>query len=136
MVVRCDFRFLFSDLGGHRRWPGFDYPAVDYGSRLVAVFTAARMARRGLVGALAIALLLWVAKRGRAFGRNHQYALTVAFSVLVSYHLFVYDLTILLIPMMAALGLADQGESRAAKTAVLIPLLAVPVGLLWRPFLM
>ena len=83
-----------------------------------------------------LALLLWVAKRGRAIGRKHQFALTVAFSVLVSYHLFVYDLTILLIPMMAALGLAEQGESRAAKTAVLIPLLAVPVGLLWRPFLM
>src|SRR5712691_5883800 len=56
MVGRCDFRFVFSDLGGHRRWPGFDYPAVDYGSRPVAVFTAARMVRRGLVGAWAISL--------------------------------------------------------------------------------
>src|SRR6266446_765508 len=56
MVVRCDFRFLFSDLVGHRQWPGFDYLAVDYGSRLVAFFAAARMARRGLVGAWAISL--------------------------------------------------------------------------------
>lgn len=83
-----------------------------------------------------LALLLWAAKRGRAIGRKYQFALAVAFSVLVSYHLFVYDLTILLIPMMAALGLAEQRQSRAAKTAVLIPLLAVPFGLLWRPFLM
>lgn len=83
-----------------------------------------------------LALLLWVAKRGRAIGRTRQFALAVAFSVLVSYHLFVYDLTILLIPMMAALGLAKQRDStRAAKTAVLIPLIAVPVGLFWRPFL-
>jgi len=81
-------------------------------------------------------LLLWVAKRGHSIGRNHQFPLAVAFSVLVSYHLFVYDLTILLIPMMAALGLTEQRDARAAQAAVLIPLLAVPIFLLWHPFLM
>jgi hypothetical protein len=83
-----------------------------------------------------IALLLWVAHRGRLLGRKYQFALAVAFSVLVSYHLFVYDLTILLIPMIAALELAGNGESRTAQAAVLIPLLATPVGILWRPFLL
>ena len=83
-----------------------------------------------------IALLIWVAHRGRLLGRKYQFALEVAFSVLVSYHLFVYDLTILLIPMIAALELAGNGKSRTAHAAVLIPLLATPVGILWRPFLL
>lgn len=83
-----------------------------------------------------IALMLWVASRGRRLGRNHQFALAVAFSVLVSYHLFVYDLTILLIPMVAALELTRDTQSRAAQAAILILLLAVPVGILWRPFLL
>lgn len=82
------------------------------------------------------ALLLFVAGRGRAITLSHKFAIAVAFSALVSYHLFVYDLAILLIPMMAALGLAKTRNSMVAKTAVLIPLLAVPVFLLWRPFML
>ncbi len=83
-----------------------------------------------------IALLLWVASRGRTLGRKHQFALAIAFSVLVSYHLFVYDLAILLIPMVAALELTRDTQSRAAQAAILIPLLTVPAGILWRPFLL
>jgi hypothetical protein len=83
-----------------------------------------------------IALLLWVARLGQVLGRKYQFALAVALSVLVSYHLFVYDLTILLIPMIAALELAKNEGSRTAHAAVLIPLLATPVGILWRPFLL
>ena len=83
-----------------------------------------------------IALLVWVASRGRTLGRKHQFALTIAFSVLVSYHLFVYDLAILLIPMVAALELTGHTQSRAAQAAILIALLAAPVGILWRPFLL
>ena len=83
-----------------------------------------------------IALLVWVASRGRTLGRKHQFALAIAFSVLVSYHLFVYDLAILLIPMVAALELTRDTQSRAAQAAILIPLLTVPVGILWRPFLL
>jgi hypothetical protein len=83
-----------------------------------------------------IALLVWVASRGRTLGRKHQFALAIAFSVLVSYHLFVYDLAILLMPMVAALELTRDTQSRAAQAAILIPLLTVPVGILWRPFLL
>jgi hypothetical protein len=83
-----------------------------------------------------IALLLWVAGRGRTRCRKQQFALAVVFGVLVSYHLFVYDLTILLIPMVAALELTGDGRSRSAQAAILIPLLAVPMGILWRPFLL
>ncbi len=85
--------------------------------------------------AASFVLLLWVAKRGRAITPKHQFALAVACSILVSYHLFVYDLSILLIPMMAVLGIAEQDDSRMAKIAVLTPLVCVPIGLLWRPFL-
>jgi hypothetical protein len=83
-----------------------------------------------------IALLLWTAKQGRAISPKYQFALAVAFSVLVSYHLFVYDLTILLIPMLAAFYMAQRKRSSVVEAAVLIPLVAVPIGLLWRPFLL
>jgi hypothetical protein len=82
-----------------------------------------------------LVLLGWVARRGFRITRKHQFAIAVAFSVLVSYHLFLYDLTILLIPMMAALAFTEQQNSRLATTAVLLPLIAVPVCLLWHPFL-
>ena len=82
-----------------------------------------------------LALMLWVGKR-RTIDREHQFALAVAFSVLVSYHLFVYDLSILLIPLMAILAVAERGQSRAAEAAILILLVAVPAGILWRPFLL
>ena len=83
-----------------------------------------------------LALMLWVGKHGRTIGREHQFALAVAFSVLVSYHLFVYDLSILLVPLMAILAVAERGQSRAAEAAIPILLVAVPVGILWRPFLL
>lgn len=83
----------------------------------------------------AIALLLWMAIKARHVQPHHQFALAVAFSVLVSYHLFIYDLTILLIPMMAALGPAEFRNSTLGKTAVVLPWIAVPIGLLWHPFL-
>ncbi len=81
-------------------------------------------------------LLLWAVRAGWRLDRKYQFALAVAFSVPVSYHLFVYDLAILLIPIMAALELALTHNSRAAQTAVLVPLLTVPIGLLWHPFLL
>ena len=89
----------------------------------------------GLSIVASLVLLLWVAKRGRTMTPKYQFALAVACSILVSYHLFVYDLSILLIPMMPAIGLAEQGNSKMATIAVLIPLVCVPFGLLWRPFL-
>ncbi len=89
----------------------------------------------GLSIVASLLLMLWVAKCGRAMTPKHQFVLAVACSILVSYHLFVYDLSILIIPLMTATGLAEQCDSTIAKIAVLIPLVCVPSGLLWRPFL-
>jgi Glycosyltransferase family 87 len=82
-----------------------------------------------------LALFSWVTRRGRMMACEHQFALAVACSVLVSYHLFVYDLAILLIPMMAIMELIRVRQSWVAYSAVLIPLLVVPLGYLWRPYL-
>jgi hypothetical protein len=84
--------------------------------------------------ALSVALLIWAGRKGRKLAARQQFALAVGFSVLVSYHLFVYDLALLLIPLAAALELALKTDSRNAQAAVLIPLIAVPLGVLWRPF--
>ena len=84
--------------------------------------------------ALSVALLIWAGSQGRKLAARQQFALAVGFSVLVSYHLFVYDLALLLIPLAAALELALKTDSPYAQAAVLIPLIAVPLGVLWRPF--
>jgi hypothetical protein len=84
--------------------------------------------------ALSVALLIWAGSQGRKLAARQQFALAVGFSVLVSYHLFVYDLALLLIPLAAALKLALKTDSPYAQAAVLIPLIAVPLGVLWRPF--
>ena len=81
-----------------------------------------------------LVLLIWVAWAGHSFERKQQFVLAVAFSVLVSYHMFIYDLTILLIPMAAALEMLDLKLWRP-QAAVLLPLLGVPITYLWKPYL-
>ena len=85
---------------------------------------------------LSVALLVWAGRQGRDLGVRQQFALALGFSVLVSYHLFVYDLALLLIPMTVVLELALKTDSRNAQAAVLIPLIAVPLSVLWHPFLL
>ncbi len=79
-------------------------------------------------------LLIWVAWAGHTFERTQQFVLAIAFSVLVSYHMFIYDLTILLIPMAAALEMINHKLWRP-QAAVLLPLLGVPITYLWKPYL-
>ena len=91
---------------------------------------------RVLTLAVSVALLIWAALQGRKLAARQQFALAIGFSVLVSYHLFVYDLALLLIPMAGVLESALKRDSRYAQTAVLLLLVAVPLGVLWRPFLL
>lgn len=91
---------------------------------------------RVLTLAVSVALLIWTALQGRRLAARQQFVLAIGFSVLVSYHLFVYDLALLLVPLAAALELALKRDSRYAQTAVLLLLVAVPLGVLWRPFLL
>jgi Glycosyltransferase family 87 len=85
---------------------------------------------------LSFVLLIWAGRQGRRLSARLQFAFAVGVSVLVSYHLFVYDLALLLISMSAVLELALKTDSRNAQVAALIPLIAVPLGVLWRPFLL
>jgi hypothetical protein len=85
---------------------------------------------------LSFVLLIWAGRQGRRLSARLQFEFAVGVSVLVSYHLFVYDLALLLISMSAVLELALKTDSRNAQVAALIPLIAVPLGVLWRPFLL
>ena len=79
---------------------------------------------------ISIALLIWTAHRARSLNSIEQFSLAVCASVLVSYHLLVYDLSILVIPMMTALGLMNRKPFTQVGVAFLILLLAAPALLL------
>jgi len=79
---------------------------------------------------ISIVLLIWTAHRARSLNSTEQFSLAVCASVLVSYHLFLYDLSILVIPMMTALGLMNRKLSTQIAVAFLVLLVAVPAFLL------
>jgi hypothetical protein len=79
---------------------------------------------------LSFAILIWTAHRARSLKSTEQFSLAVCASVLVSYHLFIYDLSILVIPLMTALSLTSGKPSRQVAVTFIILLLAVPAFLL------
>ena len=79
---------------------------------------------------LSIVLLIWTAHRARSLNSTEQFSLAVCASVLVSYHLFIYDLSILVIPMMTGLSLMNGKPSTPVAVTFLVLLLAVPAFLL------
>jgi hypothetical protein len=79
---------------------------------------------------ISIALLIWIAYRARSLNSTGQFSLAVCAGVLVSYHLFVYDLSMLVVPLMTALGLMKGQFSTQVAAAFLILLVAVPAFLL------
>ncbi len=57
-----------------------------------------------LTGAASVAILVWIARRGMRSSLPEQLALAITTGAALSYHLFIHDLSILLIPVLFVLN--------------------------------
>jgi len=103
---------------------------VNIRGLVASAFPASHSAVQLITLTCSIALLIWTFRRARSLTSSEQFALAVCGSVLVSYHLFVYDLSIVAIPMIMSFTLVDKRHSIQLGAAVLITLLAAPTLLL------
>lgn len=103
---------------------------VNIRGLVAAAFPSSHSAAQLITLICSVALLIWTFRRARSLTSSEQFALAVCASVLVSYHLFVYDLSILAIPMIISFTLANKKHSIQLGAAVLITLLAAPTLLL------
>jgi glycosyl transferase family 87 len=103
---------------------------VNFRGLVASALPHSHTAAQLITAIISIALLIWTAHRARSLNSTEQFSLAVCASVLVSYHLFVYDLSILVIPMMTALGMMNEKPSTQVAFAFPILLVAVPVFLL------
>jgi hypothetical protein len=103
---------------------------VNIRGLVAGAFPASHSAAQLITLICSIALLIWTFRRARCLTSSEQFALAVCASVLVSYHLFVYDLSVLAIPMIIGVTLMNKKPSMRVGITVLIILLAAPTLLL------
>ena len=72
---------------------------------------------------LSAALLFYVARAARSLSRTEQFMIAITSAVLVSYHMFKYDLAILLIPISLVLNETISFRGKRAWPAVLAAIL-------------
>jgi hypothetical protein len=66
----------------------------------------------GLTSVFSVALFGWAVKTSRRSSVEVRYALAIMITLLVSYHLFVYDLTIAVLPLLVIVDRMASGSAR------------------------
>lgn len=93
-----------------------------------ARFVHSLIAFEALIGGCAVALFAWCARAVRRVDRDAAFSIAILCGLLASYHLYEYELTLVLLPIAL---LADRIHRYVLMSLFILPLLLLGLGASW-----